>query len=200
MTEKQVFSIVAGVIGVAIHTCMAYKSNEKLAHAANLKLTVNDFWRNDGINIILAFLSVMGWFVIFDEVAKRAQILSEFVITSYLALGALGSYAIQYGFGKSKAIIRKSIDRKTDQLDAILNNNNNNMDIWEVKYTHDMDLFNWESNQMSAEDFAVATNGQWDSSTKTVSYEHEPEFASVEIWAGGVSTSTYFAEPKRRPR
>lgn len=201
MNKIEILSILAAIIGVAIHTSMAYESNRKTAKAANMVFTWADFWENDKINIILAFLSVVGWYLIFGEISKRFTLLSEYVVTSYLIFGAFGSYAIQYGWGRSKSLIRKTIDAKTNQLDEILNNKKEDVEyIWETTYWNDDDLFDYESSRLAPSVFAQVTFGTVDALAKTITYESEPAYSQVTVWLNGNSATTQIAAPIRKPK
>lgn len=190
--------ILASLVGVSIHTLMAYDSNRKMAKAGNVKFDLSEFWENDKITILLAFLSVFAWYLIFGEISKKVEWLSEFVICSFLVFGMFGSYIIQYGFGKSKGIIRKAIDSKTNQLESILNNKNEKtMEEFVIIYESNTDMVKGHDGlSISIDQYAANSGGQNNSSVKEIVYDN----TTVDVTFVRNDTSTYVVVPIRRPK
>jgi hypothetical protein len=126
MNEVMIKCIAAGCLGVIIHCAIKAQGLKKDALAANdtdwnIK---DDYLKVDSIPIVLSFLTVALWYLIFGEAAKAYAKLEDYIISSYALVGMVGSYAVQYAIGKSKGLIRKTVDNKTNQLDEMLNNQN----------------------------------------------------------------------------
>jgi hypothetical protein len=110
--------ILCGVAGVLFHSCAKLQGLLKDARVANVDFSwKKDYVIKDALSIILSFLSVGIWFLIFGEVTAKYPGLVGFTRTSFVVMGAIGSYAIQLGLGRAKTTIRNVVDKKTDIAD-----------------------------------------------------------------------------------
>lgn len=111
--------IVCGICGVLFQCMMHLHGLLKDAQVANLNFSwKKDYVVKDSPSIIMAFLSVMIWYFIFGEVVKRYPNIEGFKRTSFVLMGGVGSWLVQYAFGTAKDRIRKIVDRKTDVADG----------------------------------------------------------------------------------
>lgn len=112
--------ILAGVAGVLFHCLLKLNSLLKKARTANVKFNAwNDYWKKDAVSIFLSFLSVGIWYMIFGEVSRKYPAIQDFVITSYVVMGALGSYILQKVLSRAEGKINEFIDVKTNISDKI---------------------------------------------------------------------------------
>lgn len=110
--------IFAGAMGVLAHSLLKLNSLIQDARAGNVPFRpVKDYWEKDVVSIVLSFLSVGIWFLIFGEVGKKYPSLQEFKVTSFVVMGAMGSYIIQLIMSRAKKRIRQVVDEKTDIAD-----------------------------------------------------------------------------------
>lgn len=110
--------ILAGTAGVLAHCLFKLNSLLKDARAANIDFNaVNDYWKRDVVGICLSFLSVGIWYMVFGEVGAKIPWLIGWKITSFVTMGGIGSYVLQYYFSGAKKKVREVIDAKTNELD-----------------------------------------------------------------------------------
>ncbi len=116
--NEQIILILCGIAGVLFHSAAKLQGLLKDARVAN----VNFDWKKDYVikdapSIVMSFVSVFIWFLIFGEVTAKYPSLVGFTRTSFVIMGAIGSYVIQLGLGKAKNSIRNVVDKKTDIAD-----------------------------------------------------------------------------------
>lgn len=117
--NTDIILILAGLAGVLFHCLLKLKSLLDDARAANINFNaVKDYWKRDFVSIALSFLSVGIWFLIFGEVGAKYKAVEDFKITSFVLMGMIGSYLIQYAMSKAKRKVREVIDAKTNTLDG----------------------------------------------------------------------------------
>jgi putative Mn2+ efflux pump MntP len=110
--------ILAGTAGVLFHCLLKLRSLSEDARAANINFNAwKDYWKRDAVSIFLSFLSVAIWYMIFGEVGKKYPSILELKITSFVLMGMIGSYLIQFAMSKAKKKVREVIDAKTNELD-----------------------------------------------------------------------------------
>jgi len=113
--------LLAGFLGVFVHSCLRANSLVKDAKTANIKFTVSDYLQKDFLGIAMSIAMVFVWLLIFPEVAKVRPNVLIFTRITFFAMGLLGSYIAQIVFGKAKGYIRSIVDRKTNIADNITN-------------------------------------------------------------------------------
>lgn len=93
---------------------------QKDANVANINFDWRrDYLQRDSFSIILSALSPLIWLLVYDEWVERYHIVEEYLKTSFVLFGAIGSWGLQYIFGSAKKWIRSVVDRKTDELDLL---------------------------------------------------------------------------------
>lgn len=117
--NKEILFILAGAAGVLFHCLLKLQSLLTDARAANINFNAwRDYWTRDFVSIALSFLSVGIWLLVFGEIAAKYTSLQAFAITSFVVMGAIGSYLIQLALSKAKKKVREVIDAKTNELDG----------------------------------------------------------------------------------
>ncbi len=111
--------IIAGLLGVFIHSCLRANSLVKDAKTANIPFTVRDYLEKDFLGIAVSVGMVFVWLLIFPEVAKVRPNVLIFTRITFFAMGLLGSYIAQIVFSKAKGYIRSIVDKKTNIADNI---------------------------------------------------------------------------------
>jgi hypothetical protein len=116
--NEQFILILCGLAGVLFHSFAKLQGLLKDARAGNVDFNwKKDYVIKDAPSIALSFLSVGIWFLIFGEITAKYPGLVGFTRTSFVVMGAIGSYAIQLGLGRAKTTIRNVVDKKTDIAD-----------------------------------------------------------------------------------
>jgi len=111
--------ILAGLGGVLFHCLLKLNSLLQDARVGNIEFKpVRDYWKKDAASIFLSLISVGIWYLIFGEVGEKYKGLQEFKVTSFVAMGMIGSYVIQLVMGRAKKQIQKIVDEKTDKADG----------------------------------------------------------------------------------
>lgn len=119
MDNQILHFILAGVAGVLFHCLLKLNSLLKDARVANIAFNSwKDYWLKDAVSILMSFLSVGIWLLIFGEIAAKYPSLESFAITSFVVMGAIGSYLIQLGLSRAKRQVRQVIDQKTNDLEG----------------------------------------------------------------------------------
>lgn len=119
MTNENLILIICGTCGVIFHSLLKLNSLRKDAAVGNIAFDCNrDYVKKDSVAILMSFLSVGIWYLVFGEVANKYPALDGFRRVSFVAMGAVGSYALQLLLGKAKSQIRKVVDKKTNELDG----------------------------------------------------------------------------------
>lgn len=118
--QENLIVILCGVAGVFFQSMLKIRSLLKDAQVANINWSwKKDYLYKDYPSIILALVSVLIWYYIFGEVAKKYTSIVDFKRISFVLMGGVGSYLIQMAFGTAKDKIRKVVDKKTDELDEM---------------------------------------------------------------------------------
>lgn len=87
------------------------------ARVANVNFNArNDYWKRDAVVIIMAIIPVLIWFFVFGEVASKYQWVLNLKRLSFVMIGGIGSWALQFFFGTAKDVIRMAVDKKTNEL------------------------------------------------------------------------------------
>lgn len=110
--------ILAGVAGVLFHCLLKLNHLLNAARVANMNFRAwKDYWKKDAVSIFLSFLSVGIWYLIFGEVSAKYPALQGYTITSFVVMGAMGSYLIQLGLSTAQKRINDVVDHKTNIAD-----------------------------------------------------------------------------------
>lgn len=110
--------ILAGCAGVLFHSTAKAYSLQKDAYTANISFHIwKDYIVKDFLSILLSFMSVAIWYLIFGEWVNRYPALESFALTSFVAMGGIGSYVIQLAMSRAKKKIRQVVDEKTNIAD-----------------------------------------------------------------------------------
>lgn len=110
--------ILAGLAGVIFHCLLKLNHLLNAARVANINFRAwKDYWVKDAVSVLLSFLSVGIWYLIFGEISAKYPALQGYTITSFVVMGAMGSYLIQLGLSTAQKRINKIIDTKTDIAD-----------------------------------------------------------------------------------
>jgi hypothetical protein len=116
---QDILDILCGVLGVIAQSLILLRGLLRDAQIANIDFNwKKDYVRKDSPSILLAFVSVLIWFLIFGEVAHKYPNLEGFRRVSFVLMGGVGSWLVQAVFGTAKDRIRKIMDRKTDIADG----------------------------------------------------------------------------------
>lgn len=119
MTTDQTYYILCGIAGVIFHCLLKVKSLLTDAQKANIDFNwYKDYVYKDFPSIGLSLLSVGIWYLIFHEVANKYTGIQDFARVSFVTMGAIGSYLIQFGLSKAKKQIRDVVDKKTNIADG----------------------------------------------------------------------------------
>lgn len=110
--------LIAGLLGVLIHCLIKANSLIKEAVTANLQFTIKDYLSKDWLGISLSVVMVFVWYLIFGEVGNKYPKILDYIISSFVGMGLLGSYLIQTVFSRGKKYIRNVIDYKTNIADS----------------------------------------------------------------------------------
>ena len=122
------FLLVCGLLGVISHCLIKAQSLKTDATKANLSWKFEDYIKNDYLGILLSFVSVLAWLLLFEEVATKYGALANFARVSFFVMGLVGSYLIQTVLSRAKKQIRETVDRKTDALDVLKKEKDENAD------------------------------------------------------------------------
>lgn len=120
--ELVIKAFAAGYIGVIMHCCLKYRSLKTDATKANLQLSLKDYLVKDIAGLIITALCPILWVLISDEAFKFYPKLENFYIGMSTLIGLSGSYLIQTVDNGTKRWIRKNVDEKTNELDALKSN------------------------------------------------------------------------------
>lgn len=117
---ENVILIVLGLSAVLFQCLVKLKGLLEDARAANINFNAKkDYWHRDAVAIIMAVIPVGIWYLIFGEVAAKSELVLNFKRLSFVLVGGIGSWALQYFFGTSKKVVRTMIDKKTNELNAL---------------------------------------------------------------------------------
>lgn len=120
MTLDQFYLIVSGLAGVLFHSLLKLNSLLTDARKANMNFNwYRDYVYRDFPSIAMSVLSVGIWYLVFGEVADKYNSVAEFARVSFVAMGGIGSYVIQFFMSRAKKKFRQAIDEKTNELDSI---------------------------------------------------------------------------------
>ncbi len=123
MNTQGLILILCGVAAVVFQCLVKLDGLLKDARAANVDFKwKKDYLQRDIVPISTAFLTVGIWYLVFGEVIASYPGVEAWSRISFVAVGGVGSWALQYFFGKAKDKIRDVIDRKTDKLDQLTGN------------------------------------------------------------------------------
>lgn len=112
--------ITLGLSAVLFQCLLKLKGLLADAKAANINFNAKkDYWQADAVSIILAVIPVGIWYLVFGEVAAKSELLLNFKRLSFVLVGGVGSWALQYFFGTAKDRIRSAFDKKTNELNAL---------------------------------------------------------------------------------
>lgn len=109
-----------GWLGFVAHSLQKLDSLQKDAHVANIEFDwVKDYVVRDKFGIMLSFLCPVAWLTLGPELAAKYQKIEEFPRLVMFGIGVLGSYVFQLALGRSRALLRKAIDIKTNIADDV---------------------------------------------------------------------------------
>lgn len=112
--------ILAGFAGFVFYSLAKLNSLSKDAQVANIPFDwYKDYVKKDIFGILASFMSIFVWQLMFSEIATKYPAIEGFAITSFVVMGAIGSWALQLLLGRAKKAIRKVVDEKTDELDKM---------------------------------------------------------------------------------
>lgn len=115
--EKYFIYLVAGLLGVIAHCLFKAKDIISDAKRLNVEFTFKDYLKVDWFGVSTSLLSVFIWLLIFGEVGAKYPKIIDYVITSFVAMGFIGSYILQKFFSNGKAYVRGIMDKKSDIAD-----------------------------------------------------------------------------------
>jgi hypothetical protein len=119
------FCLLAGLLGVTLHSLGKAQSLIKDAKVANIDFTIKDYLKCDWLGICLSFGSVLLWLLLFEEASTKYPLIQDWVRVSFACMGFFGSYIIQRISSRGQKYIRNIVDGKTDIADAITGEENN---------------------------------------------------------------------------
>jgi len=108
-----------GIAGVLFHSVVKYDSLQKTARAANVPFGVKNYLKEDAASLVASLLSVGIWLLVFAEAVDKYTALTGWARLSFVLMGAIGSYLIQYFFSQAQKRIMSVIDEKTNKADGI---------------------------------------------------------------------------------
>ena len=118
--KEDVILIGLGLLSVLFQCLLALNSRLIDARAANINFNAKkDYWQRDAVPIMLAVIPVIIWYFVFGEVAARSALILNLKRLSFVTIGGIGSWLLQYFLGTSKKVIRMVTDRKTNELNEI---------------------------------------------------------------------------------
>lgn len=107
---------IACLIGNIIHLAIAYAKISKDFKTANLTLTLWQYVKNERAAIIADLAASMGLVYLADEWLYSEYVLEK-IKTAFVLVGLSGSYLIMWGLSKSKSVLQKAVDEKTNIAD-----------------------------------------------------------------------------------
>ncbi len=116
MKDLYIHCFVACLIGNIIHLAIAYAKISKDFKTANLNLSLWQYVKNERAAIIADLVSSMGLVYIADEWLHSEYILEK-IKTAFVLVGLSGSYLIMWALSKSKTVLQKAVDEKTNIAD-----------------------------------------------------------------------------------
>lgn len=117
--QENLILIICGVSGVLFQCLLKLNGLLNDARVANINFSwKKDYVQRDLVAIVMSFLSVAIWYLVFAEIAARSEAVANLKRVSFVTMGGIGSFAIQYFFGGAKNWIRGIIDKKTDIADG----------------------------------------------------------------------------------
>ena len=182
------------ILGQLIHISIKLKAMQQRAVSANLPFRPKELWEKDWTNMLLSFLCNLALLVGFSELASYSEVVKIWPKCLFLLSGYTGSSLVLSWLSKADKAQQTAVSQIT---------NTKTMDeIWAIDYQYDSDIFFFNNQELSPEDFGIATAGDWQSSTKSVTWETEPPFSTVgvTIYVMGNRGNTYLAVPIKRPR
>lgn len=120
LMNEPIVLVICGIAGVLFQCLFKLDSLAKLSRAGNVPFNwKKDYLQKDSVAIMLAFLSVVIWYLIFGEVSAKYSWIAGLKRVSFVLMGAIGSFVIQFALGKAKDAIIKVIDVKTNVADKV---------------------------------------------------------------------------------
>lgn len=116
MKDLYVHCFIACLIGNIIHLAIAYAKISKDYKVANLHLGFRQYVKNEMATIIADLVASLGLVYIADEWLYSEYILEK-IKTAFVLVGGTGSYLIMWALGKSKSVLQKTVDEKTNIAD-----------------------------------------------------------------------------------
>lgn len=118
MGKEQWILLGIGWLAVLMHSLSKMDSLSKDAHVANIDFNWwRDYVKRDLFGLILSMLCPIAWLTFAPEILKHYPKYGDFPRLAIFTVGLIGSYILQMWLGKSKAMIRRVIDQKTDIAD-----------------------------------------------------------------------------------
>lgn len=111
--------LILGVCGILFTLLMSYRSLRTDAQKANVTLPFDKYLSLDWPGHVLSIIPVVMWFFTFGEAVERYPALHGYARISFAIVGGMGSWIFQKVLSEAKTWIRKVIDEKTNELDAI---------------------------------------------------------------------------------
>ncbi len=112
--------ILIGELGVLVHSLVKAKNLQKDYFAANETFSFyKDYISKEWLGVILAVISPVVWLFIYKEAAAKWDYITGWTNLTFIMAGMAGSWGLQLLDSKSKKVIRKIVDDKTNELDDI---------------------------------------------------------------------------------
>lgn len=108
----------AGLLGILFQVLVKMNSLKNEFETANEIFSAKKFFQRDYLSIALSLVAVIIAATVLNEVLKYKPEVANWVKCFFVMVGALGSWALQLFFGKSKKYIRAIIDEKTNIADG----------------------------------------------------------------------------------
>jgi len=117
--QEDFILILCGIAGVLFQCLLKLNGLLNDARTANINFSwKKDYVKRDFVSIMISFLSVAIWYLIFREVSAKSEAVANLKRVSFVTMGGIGSFVIQYFMGGAKNWVRQIIDHKTDLADG----------------------------------------------------------------------------------
>lgn len=116
-------NLIAGLLGVLFMSVALAKTYQKNAVKANIEFSFRKFLAVEWLNLLGSLVGVLIWSFMYGEVSQKYPQIEGLVKTSFVVMGAIGSWALDYFFGRTKVWIRNIVDHKTNIADGVEKSN-----------------------------------------------------------------------------
>lgn len=116
--------LLAGLLGLLFVTLSKASSMKKDFEVANETFVFKKFLTNEAYAICMSIIVILLMAITINEWVDIKPQIANYVTIIFAMGGAIGSWAFLLLLGKSKKYIRKMVDEKTNELDAMKANDN----------------------------------------------------------------------------